>query len=195
MNLTSSELQRLIRHRRSIPPEQFDTERKIEDHIIQEMLINANWAPTHGLTEPWRFVVFASKGLKELGTFQAELYKKLTPENEFKQAKYDKLAQRPLLASHVISIGMKRQEIKKIPEVEEIEAVACAVQNMLLTAAAFNVSAFWTSGGITYEQDAKSFFGLDSSDKLLGFLYVGYPKGEWPSGHRKPVTEKIKWVK
>lgn len=192
MPFSVSELNLLIRHRRSIPPEQFDSARKVEDAIVHEMLENANWAPTHGLTEPWRFVIFTGNGLKQLAHFQAELYKKLA-QADFKQPKYDKLMERPLLASHVIAVGMKRQESGKIPEVEEIEATACAVQNMLLTAAAHNVSAYWTSGGITYEEEGKPFFGLQKNDKLLGFLYIGYPL-KWTESKRNPVEEKTRWV-
>ncbi len=194
MDFNTSELSRLIRHRRSIPPEQFDTTKKVEDSIIEEMLENANWAPNHGLTEPWRFIVFSGEGLNQLGLFQANLYRKLTSPDDFKQPKYDKLLQRPLLTSHIIAIGMKRQEIGKIPEVEEIEATACAVQNMLLTAAARDVSGYWTTGGITYENEAKTFFGLENADKLLGFLYIGYPL-KWTEGKRNPVQEKVKWVR
>jgi nitroreductase len=158
------------------------------------MLENANWAPTHGLTEPWRFSVFSGDGLKRLSNFQAELYREITPPDEFKQPKYDKLLQRPLLASHVISIGMKRQESGKIPEVEEIQAVACAVQNMFLTATAYGIAAYWTSGGITYEEKAKDFFGLGKNDKLLGFLFIGYSK-ESPKGRRNDMNEKVRWEK
>jgi len=194
VNHHPAELSRLIRSRRSIPPEQFEPGEKTDDAIIQEMLENANWAPTHGLTEPWRFIVFTGEGLKKLALFQAELYKKITPASEFKQPKYDKLLQRPLLASHVIVIGMKRQESGKIPEVEEIEAVACAVQNMFLTATAYGLAAYWTTGGITYEEEAKEYFGLGQKDKLLGFFYIGYSK-QFAEGRRTAIFEKVKWVR
>ena len=194
MNLNATELSKIIRHRRSIPPEQMDGSRKVDESIIDEMLENANWAPTHGLTEPWRFSVFSGEALSVLAHFQAELYKQLTPVSSFKQTKYDKLMQRPLLVSHVFSIGMKRQESGKIPEIEEVEATACAVQNMLLTAAAHGIGAYWTSGGVTYLQEANDFFGLGINDKLLGFLYVGYPKGAWMDGRRNSIGEKVRKI-
>lgn len=193
MVFDTHELSRIIRHRRNIPPEQFIPAKKVDDLIISEMLDNANWAPNHGLTEPWRFVVFTGASLNMLAQFQAELYKKLA-HSDFKQPKYEKMLERPLLASHVIAIGMKRQTNGKIPEVEEIEATACAVQNMLLTAAAHGVAAYWTSGGITYEEEAKPFFGLETQDRLLGFLYIGYPQ-KWIEGKRNSIQAKIKWVR
>jgi len=186
----------LIRKRRSIYPPLYSGER-VDDAVIEQMLENANWAPTHALTEPWRFTVFSGEGLKKLADFQSELYKKLSTANgSFDEKKYQKLQDKPLLCSHIIGIGMKRDPKKKIPEVEEIEATACAVQNMYLTAAAYGVGCYWGTGGITYKDEAKAFFGLGEEDKFLGFLFVGTPKeGKWPEGKRRPVAEKVEWVK
>ena len=52
------ELEKIIKHRRNIKP-QFFTPDVIPDQEIKDILESANWAPTHGFTEPWRFVVFS----------------------------------------------------------------------------------------------------------------------------------------
>ena len=193
-DFNTSEISRLIRSRRSVFPAQYSGE-TVKDEIIKEMLENANWAPTHKFTEPWRFTIFKGKGLKMLGNFMAELYEKVSKKAEnFELKKFEMLKNKPLLASHVIAIGMKRDELERVPEIEEIEAVACAVQNMCLTAAAHRVGCYWGTGGITYFEDAKPFFNLEKSDKLLGFLFVGMPKALPQKGRRKPVEEKVRWV-
>lgn len=183
----------LVRHRRSVFPNQYVPGKQIPADIIQQILENATWAPSHGLTEPWYFTVFSGDGLKKFATFQSDLYK-TEAGPAFKEAKYLKLQQQPLLASHVISIGMKRSAEKKIPEIEEVEAVACAVQNIYLTITAYGLGGYWTTGGITYMAKAKSFFGLGDEDKLLGFFYVGYVADPPVPGVRRPVTEKVVWV-
>jgi nitroreductase len=186
-------LNQLIARRRSLYPNNYSDE-KVPDAIIRQMLENANWAPTHGMTEPWSFVVFTGEGLKRLASFQSELYRDIALKNEtYNEVKFQKLSENPLKASHVIALGMKRDPREKIPEIEEVAAVACAVQNMYLTATANEVGCYWGSGGITYMEEAKSFFGLDTADKLLGFLYVGYPKIDWPAGKRSPIAEKVTW--
>lgn len=183
----------MIRTRRSIYTNMFSGE-EVDDAIIQEMLENANWAPTHKLTEPWRFVVFKGEGLKKLGNFQAELYKARKPEN-FNEDTYNKFKNKPLECSHVIAIGMHRDEKKSVPEVEEICATACAVQNMWLTASAHRIGCYWSTGGVTFYDEAKAFFGLGKEDLLLGFLYLGVPKTDtWPQGKRKPAVDKVQWV-
>ena len=188
------EISRLIRHRRSIYPAQYSGE-IIKKEIIDEILENANWAPTNKLTEPWRFSVFSGEGRKKLGDFMSDLYKETNTKKEFfNESKFEMLKNKPRLASHVISIGMKRDEKERLPEIEEIEAVACAVQNMQLTATSYGVGCYWGSGGITYFEKAKSFFGMGSKDKLLGFMYLGIPKSKWPKSKRKPIQNKVTWV-
>jgi len=192
----TAEINKLIQTRRSIYPAQYSGER-VDDEIIQQMLENANWAPNHKHTEPWRFIVFTDKGLNQLGKFQADIYKRVsTAKGNFEESTMEKLRNKPLTASHVIAIGMKRDEKLSIPEVEEVSAVAAAVQNMQLTASAYGVGCYWGSGGITYMEEAKKALALEKEDKLLGFLYVGMPKeGFWPEGKRKPINDKINWVR
>lgn len=188
------EISRLIRHRRSLYPAQY-SEEVIDRSIIEEILENANWAPTHKLSEPWRFHVFTGNGLKKLADFMSALYRKVSTANDaFDEKKYEMLKTKPLLASHVISIGMKRDAKERLPEIEEVEAVACAVQNIYLTASAYGIGCYWGSGGITYVEEAKSFFDLGEKDKLLGFMYMGIPKSKWPRSKRKPIEDKVTWV-
>jgi nitroreductase len=184
----------LIRSRRSVFTRQFVKGKQIPDEIILQLLENANCAPTHKLTEPWRFSVFTGNGLKKLANFQAELYKKNAGE-KFKQDKYEKLLSNPLDCSHIISIGMKRSITTPIPEIEEIEAVACAVQNIYLSTTVYGIGGYWTTGGITYEENAKPFFNLGKEDKLLGFFYLGYVEVPSPQSRRGDVAEKTIWVR
>ncbi len=184
----------LIRNRRSVFPDQFEQGRVIPDEIIQEILVNATWAPTHGRNEPWLFTVFSGNGLKKLADFQSSVYK-ATAGDAFNEAKFKKLQQQPLKASHVIAIGMKRGDNKRIPEIEDIEAVACAVQNIYLSVTAYGLGGYLTTGGITYESSAKEFFGLGEDDMLIGFFYMGYIAVPSTSGSRKSIAEKVKWVR
>jgi nitroreductase len=183
----------LIKNRRSVYPNQFESTRQIPADVIEQILENATWAPNHSLTEPWHFTVFSGEGLKILASFQSELYKSESGE-KFKQEKYLKLQKQPLLASHVMAIGMKRSKEKRIPEIEEVAAVACAVQNIYLSTTVYGLGGYWTTGGITYLPGAKSLFGLDNEDKLLGFFYLGYVAVPSPPSTRKSINEKVTWV-
>lgn len=191
--METEELIDLMKNRRNIKPVLFSGER-IADDKIHRMLEVANWAPTHGRTEPWRFVVFTDKGLQALGDFQSNLYKEKTAKEDFQQKKYDKLQAVPQMASHCIVVVCKRGPKENIPMLEEIAASSCAVQNMLLLAAAENIGVHWGSGGVCYWEETKSFLGFQEEDQVLGFLYMGYAKSEWPEGKRlSGIEEKTIW--
>ena len=68
MKYNLSEITELIRNRRTIYPEQFSS-RKVHKEQIELILTNAQFAPTHGNTQPWRFHVYMEKGLETLSTF------------------------------------------------------------------------------------------------------------------------------
>ena len=191
--MNPTEFNELARTRRSTFPDQLIAGKKVDDAIIKEILINATWAPNHGKQEPWHFTVFTGDGLQKLADFQSAVYKEAAGEN-FKEITYGKLQQNPLKASHVIAIGMKRTANKNIPEIEDIEAVSCAVQNIYLSVSAYGLGGYWTSGGITYKEEAKSFFGLGEQDKLLGFFYIGEVAVPSTGGTRIPLDEKLTWI-
>ena len=183
----------LIRSRRSVFPDQFVPGKQIPDSIVRQLLENANWAPNHKHTEPWRFTVFSGAGLQQFADFQSGLYKKTAGE-KFKEDKWLKLQLTPLLCSHIIALGMKRSVEANIPEMEELAAVACAVQNIYLSTTAYGLGGYWTTGGATYIEEAKSFFSLGDQDKLMGFFYLGYIQIPSPKSKRGPVEEKTRWV-
>ena len=190
-----STINQLIRRRRSVFPQHF-TGQKVDDQIVTQMIENATWAPTHKLTQPWRFIVFTGDGLKTLAQEQAEVYKKATAINgTFREDKYTSLLNKPLLSSHIIVILMQRDEKKSVPEVEEIGAVFCAVENMYLTATAYGVGCYLSTGGITYFEEAKEMFGIGKEDKVIGFMHVGTPKTEIPDSKRKPASSVAQWVR
>jgi nitroreductase len=184
----------VIRNRRSTFPKQYEEGRPVDDAIVQQILENATWAPSHGNLQPWKFVVFSGEGLKKLATFQSELYKETTP-NNFKEGTYATLQSNPLKASHVIAVCLKRDPNKKFPEMEELAAVSCAVQNMYLTVTAYGLGGYWTTGGVTYREQAKPFFGLEADDKLMGFFYLAHVAVPSPDSKRDPLEAKVEWVR
>ena len=193
MKFNLSEITELIKSRRSIRPESF-TSRKVQRDQIELILGNAQWAPNHGKTEPWRFIVFeAEEARKSLSQELGSIYLKEVDEEEQNDAKLAKLIRRPLISSVVIAVCMSRQKEERIPEIEEIEAVACAVQNMQLTATAYGIGSFWSSPKIIYSDSMKEFLELEEKDKCLGLIYLGYSKEDWPKSHRKPLEYNTVW--
>jgi len=195
MEFNTEEINRLIQSRRSIFPKDYLPSKAVPDEIVSQLLVNANWAPTHKLTEPWRFVVFKGDGLKKLANFQEACYTEVTlKDNSFKEERYQNLLNKPMQSSHIIAVGMKRDVEKRIKEIEEVGAVFCAIQNMYLTATAYGIGCYLSTGGVTYFEEAKEFFGWEAEDKLIGFLNLGVIEEHPHKSIRKPIQEKVIWV-
>lgn len=192
MRYNLSEITEIIRNRRTIYPEQF-SDRKVHKEQIELILQNAQWAPTHGNTQPWRFHVFLEQSKERLSHFLGTTYLSQTPKEHQNDAKLAKLMRRPNLSSAVIAVSMARQKEKKIPEIEEVEAVACAIQNMHLTCTAYDIGLFWSTPKLIYSKEMNDFLGLSEEDKCLGLIYLGYPNIEWPESHRIPLEYHTQW--
>lgn len=184
-------ISQLIRNRRSIFPRTY-TNQPIDKAIIEEVLENANWAPTHKMTEPWRFKVLVGAALVRLRDWQGDWYHTNTPPEKFSEKKLKKLQTKPLKAGCMIAICMQRDEKKRLPEWEEIAAVSCAVQNMWLTTTAYDIGAYWSSPG--YIRDIGPFLNLKEGERCLGFLYMGHHETPEIPRTRQPIGDKVEWL-
>jgi len=191
---TANTLATIISKRRTVKPHSYSGE-EIPREIVEKIMASTNWAPSHGRTEPWRFKVFCGSGKLKLLQMLKDIYTRNTPPDKFKAEKIEKMNINCTKSSHIVAIMMKRQEIERIPEIEEVQAVACAVQNLHLSATAYGACGYWSSGAITYLDDTREALGLDTKDRVLGFFYLGLPETEIKEGVRNsPYTDKIEWV-
>lgn len=183
----------IIKNRRSVFPNQFNGE-LIDDQLVWALLENANYAPSHRKTNPWRFQVFTGeKVLSHLGEQMAKAYEETTAADQIKQLKHKKIGAKPNLCSHVIAICMQRDEAERIPEWEEICAVACAVQNLWLTAQELGLAGYWSSPNTINSSTIRSFLHLDESERCLGWFYLGKTDQPIPKIDKGDIKEKVDW--
>ncbi|MBZ4043695.1 nitroreductase family protein [Flavobacterium hibisci] len=189
----SKKISENIRKRRSIFGDQF-VKGELPDDLLDEILINAMWAPNHKMTEPWRFIVLRGKYLEEYGEYMANYYKdsyakELSPDALVKKLNY--LRNYPLNAVCIIGIILVRNTKINLPEWEEIAAVSSAVQNMALTCTANKIGSYWSTKNVAI--DYVSEFGLGENEKSLGLLYLGYydDKLKISKKKRTPLSKKV----
>jgi nitroreductase len=192
MRHSVSDLTAVIRDRRTIYPKDM-SDRVVQRDMVELILSNATWAPNHGMTQPWRFVVFAGDARGRLSAFMGEEYTRITPPEKFLPRKHENAVQRPLQASVVVALGLARDPRGKISELEEQLAVACAVQNMHLTCTAYGLGGFWGTGAVVTGDGMRRFIGLAEGDRCMGLFYIGYPAVDWPKGYRKPLPDVMSW--
>ncbi|WP_131538051.1 nitroreductase family protein [Pedobacter nototheniae] len=189
MSSTYEIISKVIKERRSIFPASY-IQKEIPVEVINQILETANYAPTHKLTQPWRFTVIRKDGKAKLGAELGRLYKNLVTEQQFLQKKYDSFAEKTNQADCIIAINMLVSG--KVPEWEELAAVSCAVQNMALTAESLNVGAYWSSPPLIH--DLGDFLGLKENEKCIGLFYMGYHNEKPWEPNRTSMAEKINWI-
>lgn len=118
-----------------------------------QMLEAAMWAPYHGPTPPWRFVVLGKQAMNDMQRLSLAFYDKHwkqtprfkdTPEPEFtawRNKTEREIEGRWGPTAYMIAIVVRRQAGKKLmPYWEEAAATACAVQNMHIQVSAIDRS-------------------------------------------------------
>ncbi len=187
------DLLQAIRSRQSINRVKQDP---VSDETIEEILESAVHAPNHKITEPWLFHVFTGKGRGEFARARAETARLQAEEEgedeEMAAGRISRERKKAFRAPVVIAV-ISRSGRDGVETTENYAACSAAVQNMLLTAHSLGLGAIWRTGPVAYHDHMREFFGLQDGDRIVAYLYVGYPDmGERPR-RREAVAEKTAW--
>jgi nitroreductase len=190
-------LERSIAHRRSMGIARLKPD-PIPRQLIKRVLEAANWAPSHGETEPWRFTVYTGESRRALGDAFAEAYLQETiADGTYKENAHLSQRDRAMSAPVWISIGMqpglRPDGTRAMSEEDELMATATAAQNLHLMASAQGLAGMWLSKGVMRDPITAAFVGLEPPARLLGFFVLGWPNIPWPQGERGPIEDKVTW--
>lgn len=163
---------------------------------IEQILEAATHAPNHHKVEPWKFIVLAGKARNELGEIMAStLTEKLASTGQPNaQAIIEKERSKPLRSPVLIAVASEHATQPKVSDMENIEAAAAGVQNMLLTAEEIGLAAIWRTGDAVYDLKVKKWLGLAPEDHIVAFLYLGYPAIEAQERQPQPIESKTTWL-
>jgi nitroreductase len=151
---------------------------------LELMLASAVRAPDHGRLRPWRFVVIRGEARKRFGELLAAHLARLQPAAtaEALQRERDKALRAPM----IIVVAAHVNEAVKIPPIEQILSTGVAAGNVMLAAPALGYNAMWKTGTAAYDAAVGRALGLEASDVIVGFLYVGTEAG-------KPSVARGEW--
>jgi nitroreductase len=154
--------------------------------LIQKLLVAAVAAPTHHLTEPWRFVVLTGDALKELGDAWAAAEQRTGRDP---QGARDKPLRAPVI---IVVIESPRAHLSKVVEVEEHHAVGAAMQNILLAAHDAGLAAMIRTGPAARMTEIQEWLDVGPDELIAGFVYVGYPSETYtPVAPRKKAADAV----
>jgi nitroreductase len=181
-----------IRGRRSVGKVRQDLPPR---EAIELILEAGTWAPCHHVTEPWRFSVIAGEAREALGDVMARAkVERMIRQGKPSEGEFERAKAKALRAPVIISVSVEPDQGPKVVEIEEVEAGAAAVQNMLLVAHALGLAAMWRTGDPAYDPGVKAFLRVSQSAHIIGFIYLGYPEVAPLRARHTPHHALTTWV-
>lgn len=145
---------------------------------IETLLRAAARAPDHGRLAPWRFAVLQGDARRILGEAMADVLRARTP--DVAAEVLDGERRKALRAPVIVAVAAAARPHPKIPEIEQVAAVAACIENLILAAGQLGFGAMWKTGAAAYSPLVKRALGFDLADQIMGFVYLGTATGFAP---------------
>ncbi len=143
---------------------------------LLELLAVAALAPTHHMTQPWRFRVLGPETLAALQEASGE-----------KEAAKLERAPTLVLASAALSGELVQDE-------EDVCATAAAIQLVLLAATERGLASYWRTPGVLRTRRGREAVGIPRGERVLGLLHLGPPEREPAPREREPVESYVDFL-
>jgi nitroreductase len=177
----------------------------VPEEYIKKIIWAATRAPSGGNRQGWRWLVVtdpASK--KQIQEWYNELWSEATasgygasaglPEDErlsnervMKSATY--------LAEHMheVPVLIFACSLTGAGDIVSGSSIYPAVQNLMLAARALGLGTALTTVHRGHQQDIRQLLGIPESVETAALIPVGWPKGKFGTGFRKPVEDVTYW--
>jgi nitroreductase len=144
-------------------------------HVLEDCYSAAFRSPDHAYLRPWRFIECRGE---ERNRFGELIEQAMSTDSELTETQRLKLRNSPLRAPLVIICYADFTLHDKVPEIEQLISVGCAVNNLSLALYGMGFGSVWRTGEPAYSSVLHRSLGLTQSQKIVGFLYVGTPSSE-----------------
>lgn len=166
--MTPDELADLIARRRSNLL--IDASTPVDENDIAALVTAAQWAPNHKRTWPLRVCVVTGDSRRGLGEAIADSMAHRGDDAAKVEKTRTKYLRTPVVFIVASAVGSSDTET-----IENSYSVAAGIQNLLLTAEARGLAALWGSPAKGANAVITEFCGMDTSDSVIGIIYVGHP--------------------
>lgn len=141
---------------------------------LDEIMAAAMSTPDHGNLAPWRFITIEGDARAKLGEVFVDALKKRDPEAD--EAAIEKERNRPMRSPMiVVAVAKVDDTVANVPPVEQIVATGIAAYNIILAAQAKGYGGILLTGKNAQDNNVKAALGLEPSDEIVSFVYLGTP--------------------
>lgn len=162
----------------------------IPREVLSGLVEAACWAPNHRLTQPWRFAIADRAAVARLveRIRQPDVAALVEPRKLGPATERLGACGAVIQVTCVLAGGEEQRR-------EDRDAVAAAVQNLLVAAQAQGLGSFWSTSPLMSHPEVLRWFGSDPDAVAhVATIWLGIPAETPPTPHRRPVAEVSHWV-
>ena len=157
---------------------------------LDDIMASAMSAPDHGALTPWRFITIQGDARAKLGEVFANALKKRTPEAD--DTAIEKERNRPMRSPMiVVAVAKIDDSVANVPPIEQSVATGIAAYNMILAAQNKGYGGILLTGKNAQDLNVKAALGLEPTDEIVSFVYLGTPIKQVSQKRRPKASEYI----
>ncbi|WP_339273937.1 nitroreductase [Paenibacillus sp. FSL W8-0426] len=171
-----------IKERRSI--RQFKSDPVSQDMLLS-LLDTANWAPTHGLREPWRYIQFSGDSRH---IFTEAVLDALSADDR-RRVEESRRAEYMTIPVHLVVV--MKEDSRPKQWIEDFGAVCSWVQCFQLAAWEQGLGVVWKTNAYQFAPSFREMAGVQPGERVVGVLHIGYPEVVPKPRPRTAAEEKL----
>lgn len=161
-----------------------DRDREVPPSVVDRLCELGTWAPNHKKTWPWRFASFTGDARYRLGeAFHHDMVERGVGDEGKRLKTLTKYARSPVS----LAVACRPHDNPTFHD-ENRDAVAAAVQNILLGATAIGLASFWSTPPLNDARQALALCGFDVDDRFVAIIYLGWPNAAVDAPERPPAN-------
>lgn len=169
------------------------SDRVITRAEIEQILYDANLAPNHRLTQPWRFRVLGPDARAAYGAALGERKaKRAGNAEEADRIRRDTVEKHRSLPAMIV-VSMTMSDNAEILE-EDYAATMMAIENLSLSAVSMGLGSAIRTGAVMADPAAKRAAHVPDSERIVAVIELGEAREVPPPKPRRPASEVTIWV-
>jgi nitroreductase len=157
------------------------------------ILSAASRVPDHGKLVPWRFIIIAGEARYRIGKELSGIYSLNNPQASEERLRSEEI--RLTYAPMIVVVIFRGRSNVTIPEWEQVLSSGAVAMNLIIAANALGFATCWLTGWIAYDPAVRNLFGLDTNEKIVGFVHIGsVDTSATPERARPQLSETVSWI-
>ncbi len=165
------------------------TEPGPDEAQLNVLLSIAARVPDHGKLAPWRFIVIEGDARFRMGEAITQNNK-----TDLKEGLTEETSKDPTYFAHaplIITVVSKPVPHPKIPIIEQEMSAAACCSMLLVAAAAMGFDSRWVTGWAAQDPRILQFLGVNSDEKVIGFIYIGTAREKLEDRQRPALADIV----